>query len=129
MRAMKVDVKKLSDYTVAADGTTISLGIIDATDGNVQLTMDVDQLGMLVMTLPGLIEKALRAKYRDATLRYCHPTGTYMVEQASDPNSLIVTMKTPDGFGVSFSMSRQQADVLGDALSLGAIETRKVLAS
>lgn len=126
---MKVDVKQLSDYAVAADGQSISLGVVDANNCNIQLTMDVDQLGMLVMTLPGLIERALRAKYRDATLRYCHPTGTYMVEQASDPNSLIVTMRTPDGFGVSFSMSRAQADVLGDALSLGAMEKRKVLAS
>lgn len=126
---MKFDVKQLSDYAVAADGKTISLGVVDANDRDIQLSMNVDQLGMLVMTLPGLIEKALRAKYRDATLRYCHPTGDYCVEQASDPNALIVTMRTPDGFGVSFSMSRQQADILGDALFAGAADTRKVIAS
>lgn len=126
---MQVDVKKLSDYAVAADGKSISLGVVDANDRDIQLSMSVDQLGMLVMTLPGLIEKALRAKYRDATLRYCHPTGDYFVEQASDPNALIVTMRTPDGFGVSFSMSRQQADILGDALFAAAADTRKVIAS
>jgi len=126
---MKIDVKELSDYAVDVDGTTISLTGVDALDGNFQLTMGVDQLGMLVMTLPSLIEKALKTRFRDASLRYCYPTGSYTVEQTSDNNSLIVTMKTADGFGVSFTMSLRQAKVLGDALSSGSSETAQVRAN
>ena len=126
---MKIDVKELSDYAVDVDGTTISLIGVDVLDGNFQLTLDVDQLGMLVMTLPSLIEKALKTRFRDASLRYCYPTRSYTVEQTSDNNSLIVTMKTADGFGVSFTMSRRQAKVLGDALSSASHETAQIRAN
>jgi hypothetical protein len=38
-------------------------------------------------------------------------------------------MKTADGFGVSFTMSRRQAKVLGDALASGSRETAQVRAN
>jgi hypothetical protein len=46
--------------------------------------------------------------------------GTYQadlvrVEPASDPRNFIVTLSTPDGFEVSFSMTGQQLNTLGEA--------------
>jgi len=105
---------------VDTEGGTISLDLFDETDQKFTLQMSVEQVGMLVMTLPNLIEVALRRRFRDSTFRYTYATGACTVEQASDPNALIMTMKTTDGFGISFAVSRERARQLSEALSLGA---------
>lgn len=43
-----------------------------------------------------------------------------MVEQALDPSLLIVTLKTSDGFGVSFSLPRKKADEMSESLAMAA---------
>lgn len=125
---MKIGVRTLSTYSVGADGDTISLNLVDAEDQNVTLDLSVDQVGMLVMTLPSLIETALRRRFRDASFRYSYAAGACAVEQASDPGALIVTLKTSDGFGVSFTVSREHAQELSRALSLGASSSAPVTA-
>ena len=125
---MKIGVRTLSTYSVGADGDTISLNLVDAEDQNITLDMSVDQLGMLVMTLPSLIETALRRRFQDASFRYSYAAGEYAVEQASDPNALIMTMRTTDGFSVSFTVSRENARQLSEALSLGAKSSLTVTA-
>ena len=117
---MKIGVHTFSTYSVDSEGDTISLDFSDETDQKFTLQMSVEQVGMLVMTLPNLIEIALRRRFRDATFRYSYAAGACAVEQASNPNALIMTMKTTDGFGVSFTVSRERARQLSEALSLGA---------
>ena len=117
---MKIGVRSLSTYSVGADGDTIALDLLDSNENTVTLDMSVDQVGMLAMTLPKLIETALKRRFHDASLRYSYAAGSYFVEQASDPNSLIVTFQTNDGFGASFTLSRDNAKELSEALSLGA---------
>jgi hypothetical protein len=126
---MKIDVQALSTYRIGEGGDTISLDLVGADDQKVTLEMDVDQIGMLVMTLPSLIETALKRRFRDASLRYSYPAGRCTVEQASDPDALIVTMQTADGFGVSFTVSQERAKELSEALSLGASSDLSILAN
>lgn len=125
---MKIGVHTLSTYNVDTEGDTISLDVFDEADQKFTLQMSVDQVGMLVMTLPSLIEIALRRRFRDATFRYSYAAGACAVEQASDPNALIMTMRTTDGFGVSFTVSREHARQLSEALSLGAESSMTVTA-
>jgi hypothetical protein len=126
---MKIDVRALSTYRVGESGDTISLELLGANEQTITLEMDVDQIGTLVMTLPSLIETALKRRFRDASLRYSYPAGGCKVEQASDPNALIITMQTADGFGVSFTVSRERAKELSEALSLGASSDLSILAN
>jgi hypothetical protein len=117
---MKIGVQTLSTYNVDTKGDTITLDLLDEAHQKFTLQMSVDQVGMLVMTLPSLIEIALKRRFRDTTFRYSYAAGACAVEQAADPNALIMTMRTTDGFGLSFTVSRDHAKKLSEALSLGA---------
>jgi hypothetical protein len=54
---------------------------------------------------PNLIDKALRSRYRDNTLRYAYPLASWSVERSSGPETGMVTLSNTDGFNVCFSMS------------------------
>jgi hypothetical protein len=69
------------------------------------------------MTLPQLTAQALRAKYRDDTLKVVYPVGDWSLQLASDGVHRILTLGTPDGFEVSFAL--QDDDAAGLAASLG----------
>ncbi len=114
---VEIKVEELTTYSIACDGSSVVLRLTDQTGQPVALTFDIQVLGTLAMTLPTLIEAALRRQYRDASFRYTHPIGDWSIEQSNEPTKLIVTMKTKDGFGVSFSLPRMSAKALGGALS------------
>jgi hypothetical protein len=125
---MNIEVQALTTYKVAEDGQSVALGMKDTAGNTATLRMKVTELGNLVMTLPSVIEAALRRRFRDASLRYTYPMGSWEVEAASDPAHLIVTLRTEDGFGVSFSIPRGRAGELGAALSSSVRQQPHVLA-
>lgn len=114
---MDIDVKALTTYRISEDGESASLRIVDAAGEERALRFGIDDLGNLLMTLPALIETALQRRYRDAAFRFAYPIGSWSIEEAADPGSLIVTLRTRDGFGVSFSMGRGNAEKLGSCLT------------
>lgn len=113
---MPVTIKDLCSYRVAEDGAHAEL-TLEAIDGEtLALQLDVAQMGMLVMTLPRLIEASLRRRHKDASLRFSYPMGSWTVEQASDPAALILTLKTTDGFGISFTVPAERQSISGVTL-------------
>jgi hypothetical protein len=68
-----------------------------------------------MMTFPRMMSQALRAQYHDETLRLVYPAENVRIELASDPKTIIVTLATPDGFEVSFDLTRQQMTVFNAA--------------
>jgi hypothetical protein len=107
----------LTKYEVAADGGSISLGFTDAQGAPASLTLDVGHAGALAMTLPKLIEEALRKQFSDQSLRYTYPLGSWNLEQATDRATGIITLCTTDGFSVRFAIQRSQQNDLGEALA------------
>ncbi len=80
------------------------------------------------MTLPRMMKQALRVHHQDESLRLVYSADSIPIEQSSDPKIIIVTFATPDGFEVSFGLTRQQMTVFDaavDALERGCpdIET------
>lgn len=115
---MAIIVKEMTTYSISDDGTEITLSLIDKDNNPTSLVFQVPDLGNLAMTLPSLIEAALRRQLRDGSFRYAYPIGSWAIEQSTDPSSLIATLRTKDGFGVSFSMPRAHALQLAHALSI-----------
>jgi hypothetical protein len=113
---MEIDSQALTTCEVAPDGEAISLGFVDTTGNPATIRLSIDQAGALLMTLPGLIDRALQKRFADQSLRYVYPLASWIVEQSSDLAQGIVTLRTVDGFGVCFSMPRQQRIELGEAL-------------
>jgi len=113
---MEIRVKALGTCEVAADGGAISLGFEDVAGNPTAVQVSLNQVGALIMTLPGLLETALKARYGDQSLRYAYPLASWVVEQSTDATQRIVTLETQDGFKVRFSIPEAQQNLLGEAL-------------
>lgn len=113
---MDIDAQALTTCEVAADGGAISLGFVDSAGNPATIRLSLKQVGALVMTLPGLLDRALQTRYGDQSLRYAYPLASWIVEQSTDAAQRIVTLQTEDGFSVCFSVPHEQQSPLGEAL-------------
>lgn len=100
-----------------ADGT-VRVGFLDDEGRPASMRLSVDDAGALAMTLPAAVETAIRRRYRDDSLRYTYPLGSWTLEQASDGRTQMMTLRTPDGFSVCFALPTAQAVELGESLSV-----------
>lgn len=114
---MEIETQELTTCEVAPDGCAISLGFVDSRGEPATIRLSVNQVGALVMTLPGLISKALQTRFGDHSLRYAYPLNSWVIEQSTDPKHGMMTLKTSDGFSVCFSIPREQQSELGAALA------------
>lgn len=114
---MEIESRELTTCKVAADGRSVALRFVDARGVETAVSFPVDQLGALAMTLPALIEKALRRRYQDDSLRYAFPLASWSCEPATDAATSIVTLRTADGFSVCFSLPQRQLAEFGEALA------------
>jgi hypothetical protein len=106
---MEITVKTLTTCEVSPDGGAISLGFEDATGNPAAVQVSLNQVGALIMTLPGLLETA-------QSLRYAYPLASWVVEQSTDTTQRIITLGTEDGFKVRFSIPKAEQNLLGEAL-------------
>jgi hypothetical protein len=113
-----IRIEQLTSCEVGLDGT-ITLGFADGDGNPAVVRLELGQAGALAMTLPKLIEEALRRQHRDQSLRYTYPLASWSLERATDQSSGIVTLATPDGFLVRFTMQQRQQSELGEALANG----------
>jgi hypothetical protein len=116
---MEIEAKLLTTCDVSPDGV-ISLNLVDSSGQPATIRLSVDQAGVLIMTLPDLIDKALQNRYADASLRYTYPLASWTLEQSNDPNQCIVTFRTADGFGARFSITREQRSQLSEAFAVAS---------
>ncbi|MBR0706788.1 hypothetical protein [Bradyrhizobium liaoningense] len=114
---MEIKVRSLTTCEVAADGGAISLGFEDVTGNSAAVRVSLNQVGALIMTLPGLLETALKARYGDQSLRYAYPLASWVLEQSTDTTQRIITLQTEDGFKVRFSIPKAEQSLLGEALT------------
>jgi hypothetical protein len=114
---MEIESRELTTCKVSPDGQSVALRFVDGAGQPTSVSFPVEQLGALAMTLPGLIEKALRRRYRDDSLRYAFPLGSWSCEPSTDAATTIVTLRTQDGFSVCFSLPQRQLAAFGAALA------------
>jgi len=113
---MEIETQSLTTCEVAPDGGAISLGFVDSEGRPATIRLSLNQVGALVMTLPGLIDKALQTRFGDTSLRYAYPLASWVIEQSTDPTQGMMTLRTTDGFSVCFSIPREQLNQLGEAM-------------
>ncbi len=113
----------LTQVRVSPCGQTVELGFIEASGSAVTLNLSHEALGMLLMTLPRLIEMSLRLRTGDPSLRHVYPVGDWCLEAATDEASLLLSLSTPDGFAVSFCLPACVAESLGSMLSANATQS------
>jgi hypothetical protein len=100
---------------VSSDGLAVRLGFIDASGQQCALALPIDCLLALLMTLPDLATAALRAQYRDSSLRIVYPLEQFRLEAIAGEPASILTLATPDGYEVSFRVRPETGAALHDA--------------
>ena len=111
-----INAAGLSSCDVSADGARVQIGFHEEGGESSSLSLPSHCLNQLIMTLPGLLRRALWNRYRDSSLRLVFPLAKLKIEQAVGKNSLIITSATSDGFEVSFEYSQQQLDAFAGAV-------------
>jgi hypothetical protein len=100
----EIDVTSLTTCQVSPEGDYVSLSFEDARGRAATLRLTPACVQQLAMTLPHLLSKALQARYGDRSLRAVFPLGDWRLEAAAGSKYFILTMMTPDGFEVAFSL-------------------------
>ena len=120
---------RLTTCRVAEDGAEVRLEFIDESGKTVTVELPLDQAEAVVMTLPRLLSRAVRQRAGNDEARYVFQLGEWVVEGAKEHSCLIATLKTPNGFEVSFAMPLEACRSLGWTLqheASDAIEARKI---
>ena len=102
----------MTTCAVSSDGLAIRLGFVDASGQQCALALPIDCLSALLMTLPALATAALRAQYRDSSLRLVYPLEQFRLESIAGEQASILTLATPDGFEVCFRLRPETAVAL-----------------
>lgn len=118
-------VTALTSCKVSHDGEAICLSLCDSDGAPLDLHLSAEQAGSLAMTLPQLLSLALKARYGDPSLKMVFPLTGYDLEDAADSEGFILSLKTADGFEVSFSVSQSTLSRIGELIGTGADMARK----
>ncbi len=109
-------VRALTTCAVSANGNAVRLNLESTDGGKLALEVPLACAQQLVMTLPKLLTRALRAQSADDSLRAVFPLSAWKLETAAQAGYLILTLSTPDEFDVSFTLTEKVIDELVSSL-------------
>jgi len=104
----RIAIKGLTRFESAADGASTSLVGEDISGRSVRLTFPTEVLSSLIMTLPQMLTAAIQRRRNDPSARLVYPLAEFRTELSTDLSTRILTLKTLDGFSVSFAVSDDQ---------------------
>jgi hypothetical protein len=117
----QINAVELMTYDVDPDGQFVRLHVRDREGELATLVLPTECLTQLLMSLPGMVQKALQNRHGDDSLRLAHPLESFTVElgetSPSGTRQYILTLSTAGGFAVSFSGSSSDLASLGGAIS------------
>ena len=119
----EINGTSLTTCQIAPDGSSIRLSFETVGGQTASITLPIHCIQQLLMTLPRAASMAIRTKHGDDTLRLVFPLANWRLEKAAGtPEGLILTLNTPDGFEVAFSLEQDAiremsstAEARGDA--------------
>lgn len=101
----EIQGRQLTTFVVAADGRNFRLNFTDTKGQPSAVTLPTECLNELLMTLPRIVSQALRARYKDSSLRLVFPALEWRLESGED-RRVILTIGTGGGFEASFAFER-----------------------
>jgi len=104
----RIDIKGLARFETGDDGASISLIAEDVSGRSIRLRFPTDVLSSLIMTFPQMVTAAIQRRRNDPSARLVYPLAESRTELSTDLSTRILTLKTPDGFTVSFAVSDDQ---------------------
>ena len=104
----QIEAAALTTLEVAPDGGRFKMNVLDQDGELASVSLPTQCINALLMTLPDVLQRALRTQFRDSSLRLVYQVGRTRIEKAAGKEAVIFTLTTPDGFEVSFEYSRRQ---------------------
>jgi len=120
MKAVNICSRKLTVCRVSADGSSVGLEFLDHAGTKVALELPLEQAEAIVMTLPHLLARATKMRTGSEDARYVFGLNEWSIERVDNENCLIATLKTTDGFEVSFGIPFEACRSFGWNLQNGA---------
>jgi hypothetical protein len=121
IRPGRIDAAELTTYDVDPGGMFVQLHVLDREGHAASVVLPIDCLRQLLMSLPGMVQQALRNRYGDDSLRVTYPLQDFRLElggaSAAGLQQLVLTLATTGGFSVSFSASEADMASLGGAIA------------
>jgi hypothetical protein len=113
----RLDIEDLLRYEANEDCTSINLVVVSG-GAPVALSFTVTCLTRLMLTLPRMINRVVQKRGNNPGLRVVYPLEELKIEMAPDLRTRILTLKTPDGFDISFTASphkyREVCEIVGE---------------
>jgi hypothetical protein len=112
-----IHAKRLTTFSVAEDGASVAFGVADEEGQAGALVLPAECLRALMMTLPDMMRRALRLQHGDPSFRLVYAVTEWEIERSTHQGTLILTLRTRDGFHVSFGMSATDLREMGEVVS------------
>src|SRR5215510_13453711 len=103
-----VEIKDLTTYEVAPDGSSIRMNFVDVDGKKASIIVPIQNLQQLAFTIPKMVSEALLAAYGNPALRLVHKVELWKLERGDDGKSVILTFATPDHFQMSFAVEEKE---------------------
>lgn len=113
---MIINCSALTTCDAVDSGETVVLEFIDDEGRGISMRLPFEHAQSIAMTLPRLLTQAVKARTGHESGRYVFPLGQWVLEEINGSRSVILTLKTEDGFEVSFAMPPDAAKSLGWSL-------------
>jgi len=97
--------RQLTTFGVSPDGESFAIHVTDEEARPATLVLPTECLNALLMTLPEIVRRSLQQRFPGETMRVVYPVGSWDVEGGSPAGTVIATLRTPDGFEVSFAFA------------------------
>jgi hypothetical protein len=114
--SVKICSSRLTTCGVTPDGETVGLEFVDDSGTPVTVQLPFNQAEAVVMTLPRLLARSVRRRTGNQQARYVFSLAEWLIEDTDAQDCLIVTLKTTDGFEVSFGVPLEACRALGWSL-------------
>jgi hypothetical protein len=112
----EVYVASLTTCEISTDGRYIRVNFEDQFGRPAKLRLTSTGVQQLIMTLPQLLSRALQTQHGDDSVRAVFPLSRWRLETSADSQDFILTMMTPGGFEVAFSLGASTAAEIRSAL-------------
>jgi hypothetical protein len=103
----RIESVALTTFEISPDGERVQLNVRTAAGADAALVLPTLCVNQLLMTLPRIIEDALRKSRNDDSLRLAHPLERFTIElgeRRGDEATYILTLHTDREFRVSFAV-------------------------
>ncbi|HXE70130.1 MAG TPA: hypothetical protein VN523_12285 [Hyphomicrobiaceae bacterium] len=114
--ARPIAVQSLTHCDVCCSGRHVEIGFTDHCGKPGVIYLPHESLSALLLTLSAAMQEASARCTGAAGVHLVHPLADWGLDPNGDDQSIILTLRAPDGFDVSFRAAAPVASALGEAL-------------